>query len=70
MKFVLLASFDNYIDANIALGKLKDAYINCHLQDDHSVTLNPFLSNAIGGIKLMVAESQAGRASELLLDRS
>lgn len=68
MKYVLLSSFDNYIEAHIALGKLKDAYINCHLQDDHSVTLNPFLSNAIGGIKLLVAESQAQRASEVLQD--
>ena len=68
MKFVLLTSFDNYIDAHIALGKLKDAYINCHLQDDLSVTLNPFLSNAIGGIKLMVAESQVQRAAEVLRD--
>ena len=68
MKYVLLASFDNYIEAHIAYGKLKDAYINCHLQDDHSVTLNPFLSNAIGGIKLLVAESQSQRASEVLHD--
>jgi len=66
MKFVLLSSFDNYIEAHIALGKLQNAYINCHLQDDHSVTLNPFLSNAIGGIKLMVAESQAERAASVL----
>ncbi|RYY53447.1 MAG: hypothetical protein EOO09_17955 [Chitinophagaceae bacterium] len=66
MKYVLLSSFDNYIDAHIALGRLEDAYINCHLRDDHSVTLNPFLSNAIGGIKLMVAESQASRATEVL----
>jgi hypothetical protein len=70
MRYVLLSSFDNYIEAHIALGKLKDAYINCHLQDDHSVTLNPFLSNAIGGIKLLVAESQAERAMAVLQDRT
>ncbi|RYY62638.1 MAG: DUF2007 domain-containing protein [Chitinophagaceae bacterium] len=66
MNFVLLSSYDNYIEAHIALGRLENAYINCHLQDDHSVTLNPYLSNAIGGIKLMVAESQAARANEVL----
>ena len=70
MRYVQLCSFDNYIEAHIALGKLKDAYINCHLQDDHSVTLNPFLSNAIGGIKLLVAESQAERAVAVLEDRA
>lgn len=66
MKFVLLYSFDKYIPAHIALGRLKEEYINCYLQDEYSVTIDPFLSNAIGGIKLMVAESQAERALEIL----
>lgn len=64
--FVLLATFDNYIPAHIALGKLKDGFINCYLQDEYTVTIDPLLSNAIGGIKLMVAESQAERALEIL----
>jgi Putative prokaryotic signal transducing protein len=66
MKFILLVSFDNYIPAHIALGRLKEEYINCYLQDEYSVTIDPFLSNAIGGIKLMVAETQAERALEIL----
>lgn len=66
VKFVLLYSFDNYIPAYIALGRLKEEYINCYLQDEYSVTIDPFLSNAIGGIKLMVAESQLERAREIL----
>jgi len=66
MKFVLLYSFDNYIPAHIALGRLKEEFINCYLQDEYSVTIDPFLSNAIGGIKLMVAEAQIERAKEIL----
>jgi len=66
MRFVHLSSYDNYIEAHIALGRLSEAYINCHLLDEHSVTLNPFLSNAVSGIKLMVVETQAGRAAEVL----
>lgn len=66
MKFVLLCSFDNYIPAHIALGRLKEEFINCYLQDEYSVTIDPFLSNAIGGIKLMVAETQLERAREVL----
>lgn len=64
--FVLLCSFDNYIPAHIALGRLKEEYINCYLQDEYSVTIDPFLSNAIGGIKLMVAETQLERAREII----
>ena len=66
MKYVLLCSFDNYIPAHIALGRLKEEFINCYLQDEYSVTIDPFLSNAIGGIKLMVAEAQTERAMDIL----
>lgn len=66
MGFILLCSFDNYIPAHIALGRLKEEFINCYLQDEYSVTIDPFLSNAIGGIKLMVAETQAERARQIL----
>ncbi|HLG40590.1 MAG TPA: DUF2007 domain-containing protein [Chitinophagaceae bacterium] len=66
MNFVIIQSFDNYIPAHIALGRLKEEYINCYLQDEYSNTIGPFLSNAIGGIKLMVAETQAERAMEIL----
>jgi hypothetical protein len=66
MKFILLCSYDNYIPAHIALGRLKEEYINCYLQDEYSATIGPFLSNAIGGIKLMVEETQAQRALDIL----
>jgi hypothetical protein len=70
MRFIVLRSFDNYVSAHIAMGRLKEEFINCHLQDEYSVTIDPFLSNAIGGIKLMVVESQADRAIEILQDLS
>jgi hypothetical protein len=66
MDFVQLRSFDNYIYAHITLSMLQDAGINCHLQDEYMVTLDPFLSPAMGGMKLMVYPSQAQRAIELL----
>ncbi len=66
MNYVVIHSFDNYIAAHIALGRLQAEYINCYLQDEHSATIGPFLSNSIGGIKLWVAESQAERATQIL----
>lgn len=66
MRFLVLARYDSYIDAHIAFGRLKEEFINCHLQDEYSVTIDPFLSNAIGGIKLMVAEDQLERAISIL----
>jgi len=66
MNFVQLRSFDNYINANIQLGMLQDKGINCHLQDEYIITIDPLLSPAIGGMKLMVYETQAQRALKLL----
>ncbi|MFT3748661.1 MAG: DUF2007 domain-containing protein [Agriterribacter sp.] len=66
MDLVTIQSFDSYIDANIMLGKLEAEGIVCFLRDEYTVTVDPILSNAIGGIKLTVPESQAARAKELL----
>lgn len=66
MDFVQLRTFDNYISAHISMTMLQDAGINCHLQDEYIITLDPFLSPALGGMKLMVYPTQAERAVELL----
>jgi len=66
MKFIQLTSFDNYIEAHMVMGNLQQENINCWLKDEYSVTIDPMLSNAIGGIKLMVAEAQVERAVGLL----
>jgi Zn ribbon nucleic-acid-binding protein len=66
MHFVPLRTFDNYIEANIVLGMLMAANINCHLKDENTVTIDPLLSPALGGIKLMVYYQQIERAWELL----
>ncbi len=66
MKIVTLRSFDNYFLANIALTKMQDAGIECYLKDENTVTIDPILSNAIGGIKLVVKEEDAEEAKQLL----
>ena len=66
MRYVPIQSFDNYIDANITLARLQQEGISCWLQNETSATITPFLANSLGGIKLMVAESQVERAVELL----
>ena len=66
MKFVPIWSYDNYVPAHLAMGRLKEDGIEAWLKDENSVTINPILTNAVGGIKLMVAESKAERALALL----
>lgn len=66
MNFIAIRSFDNYIDANIILGKLQSEGISCFLRDEYTVTIDPILTNAVGGIKLTVAEPDLQRAIDLL----
>ena len=59
-------AFDNYIDAHMAQSQLESEDIRCWLQDEHTVTINPMLTHAVGGIKLVVAEVQEWRARAIL----
>jgi hypothetical protein len=66
MDYVELRSFDNYIEANIVLNMLQHHNINCHLKDEHIVTIDPLLSPAIGGMKLMIHNDHVERAWDLM----
>jgi Putative prokaryotic signal transducing protein len=68
MTFVPLRSFDNYIEANIVMNMLVSFGINAHLKDELTITIDPLLSPALGGMKLMVHHTQIDRAWELLED--
>lgn len=66
MEFIVLQSFASYIDAHILMGRLEEEGIKCWLKDENTVTIDPILTNAVGGIKVMVLKEQAERAMELL----
>lgn len=66
VEFVILEVYDNYIPAHIALGQLEANGIVCWLKDENTVTIDPLLSIAVGGIKLMVAKNQLQRAAGIL----
>lgn len=68
MEMITIKTFDNYFTANIILGRLRDAGVTCYLKDEYTVTIDPILSNAIGGIKLIVREAE-GKAALKLLDQ-
>lgn len=54
MELVVVRTFNNFFSANILLTKLKDAGIQCFLKDEYTVTMDPLLTNAVGGIKLVI----------------
>jgi pentatricopeptide repeat protein len=66
MDFVHVYTYNNYIDANIILGRLQSEGVNCWLKDENTSTIMPIWNQATGGIRLMVAESDVEKAVELL----
>lgn len=66
MEFVTIAVFDNYIDAHIAMGQLEESGVHCWLKDETTLDLIPMWNQALGGIKLMVAEEDLEDAKTLL----
>ena len=65
MEFVILQSFNNYVDAHLLRSRLESEDIECWLQDENTVTINPIWTNAVGGIKLMVKKEDFVRASDI-----
>jgi Putative prokaryotic signal transducing protein len=63
---VTVQSFDNYFSASIILTRLQAEGVECYLKDENTVTIDPMLSNAIGGIKLVVKEEDAAAVIKLL----
>jgi predicted RNA-binding Zn-ribbon protein involved in translation (DUF1610 family) len=66
MDFVVINSYNNYVDAHIARGVLEEQGIQCWLQDENTVTIDPILTNAVGGIKIMVAKEDSEKALDIL----
>jgi phage FluMu protein Com len=68
MNFKVIATYDNFLVANMTLGLLQENNINCHLKDENIVTVDPLLNPAVGGIKLMVDENDYNAALGLIKD--
>lgn len=66
MELITIRTFQNYFPAHIILTKLRSAGIECYLKDEATVTIGPFLSNAIGGVKLVVRKSDEAEVLDML----
>lgn len=64
--FVVVADFEYSSEAQISKGQLESEGIEVQLQDEFTVDTDPFASNAIGGVKLKVKQSDYQTVRELL----
>jgi hypothetical protein len=66
--WVTIATFTYPHEAAILRGRLESEGIECNAKDENTVSANPFYSNAIGGVKIQVKESDVERANEIVKD--
>ena len=66
MELVTVKTFDNYFTANIILTRLQASGVVCFLKDENTVTIDPILCNAVGGIKLVVSKADEPATIKLL----
>jgi hypothetical protein len=66
MELVAVRTFDNYFYASIILTRLQAEGVECYLKDENTVTIDPVLCNAIGGIKLVVKKEDEASVIKLL----
>lgn len=67
-KFFLLGAFEYVADVLILKGKLESEGIPVFLKDENTLNADPLISNAIGGVKLMVYEDDAEEALRIYND--
>ena len=63
--WVTVGQFSTPVEAHVAAGALTAAGIRSQILDEHTIGVNPFYSLALGGVRLQVARSRAGRKSGL-----
>ncbi|MGB0887081.1 MAG: DUF2007 domain-containing protein [Vicingaceae bacterium] len=66
MKLVTVRTFDSPIDAHLLKTKLESEGINCYLQDEHSISIDPMHSYALGGIKLQINDADIEKTKAAL----
>ena len=67
-KFYQLASFEYVADVQIVKGKLESEGIPVFLRDENTLNSDPLISNAIGGVKLLVYASDKEMAIDIYND--
>jgi len=65
-KFITILTFTYAYEVAVIRGMLESEGITCFVQDELTVQINPFYSNAIGGVKLQVRASDLNQAIESL----
>jgi hypothetical protein len=63
-------SSDSPVECYLIKSKLENEGVECFVFDDNIISVYPFLSNAVGGVKLKVYERQKELAEKILAEKN
>jgi len=66
MPFKTVQVFDNAIDARLFSSKLESEGIACFIENESTMTLDPLLNYAVGGVPVLVEEEDYKAAVQLM----
>lgn len=69
-KIIVYQTFENPIEANIILTRLKDAGFNCFLTGENTALVYPVFDTSVSGIRLHVFENEVEEIEKLLAEDS
>ncbi|MBY0542131.1 MAG: DUF2007 domain-containing protein [Sphingobacteriaceae bacterium] len=69
-KIIVYQTFENPIEANIILTRLKDAGFNCFLTGENTALVYPVFDPSVSGIRLHVFENEVEEIEQLLAEDS
>ncbi|MFO7525298.1 MAG: DUF2007 domain-containing protein [Ignavibacteriaceae bacterium] len=67
-RLIVFKTFNNPINANIAKGLLESNGIESIIMDENTIYANPIYTTALGGVKLLIKESDYQDAIKLFSD--
>lgn len=68
MELVTVATFSSAFNAHVYEGRLRAEGIEAYIKDEHTIQVNPFYSQALGGIKLQVKDTDIEEAKRILAE--
>ncbi|MGF1925806.1 MAG: putative signal transducing protein [Bacteroidia bacterium] len=69
-KIVVYTTFQDPVEANIVMARLKDAGFNCFLTGENTALVYPVFDNSISGVQLHVFENEVEAINALLAEDS
>lgn len=67
-KIVVYKTFENPMEANVVMARLKDAGFNCFLTGENAAMVYPVFDISVSGIQLHVFENEVDEIAKLLAE--